>query len=106
MTTIYQKSGSVITVTPTVAVAAGAIFQIGGLIGFAPKAIAANMPGEMIRRGQIKGKKPSALVVAQGDQLYYSATTGELNKTAAGNVAAGFAPSAFAAGVTDVVTVL
>lgn len=106
MTTIYRKTGRVVTVTPTAAVATGEIFQVGGLVGFAPKAIPANTPGEMIRRGQIQGKKPSALVVTAGDQLYYSAATGELNKTASGNVPAGFAPASYPASSTVVFTVL
>ena len=102
----YQKSSRIIAVTPTANVAAGDFFSVGGLTGVAPKAIAANTPGEMVRRGQFGGKKPSALAVAAGDQLYYAAATKELNKTSAGNVAAGFAPQAYPAGSTDISTVL
>ncbi len=102
----YQKSSRVVIVTPTAPVAAGDFFSVGGLTGVAPKAIAANAPGEMIRRGQFGGKKPSALVINAGDQLYYAVGAKELNKTSAGNVPAGTAPIGYPAGSTDVSTVL
>lgn len=99
----YIQDGKTISFTPTAAVASGEAVLLGMLLVVAIGAIAANTPGEGLTHGVFELPKKSTDVVAQGVDLYWDDTAGELTTTATDNTKVG---KAWAAAANPSATVL
>lgn len=96
------STGSVISHTPSSAVASGAMVLIGTKVGIAIADIAANASGSVQMTGEFAVAKLATDVVAQGASLYWDNTNKRLTVTAAGNTYAGYATGAAGNGATTV----
>lgn len=93
----FIQRGDVLTLTPTIAVAAGVGCLIGtGLYGVAVADVAGGTPGAFIVEGVVNTPKTSALAIAVGDRLYWDATNKVVNKTATAQQCVGIAVEAAA----------
>ena len=75
----YSQDGDLLDYTPTGAVAAGDVVQIGTLVGVAPRPIAANALGAVAVDGVFFFPKPTGVAYPQGTKVYWygsSAVTG------------------------------
>ncbi len=73
------------------AVSAGDVVAFAAMIGVATGDIAAGATGTLAISGVWILPKNNALAVTQGDQLYWDATDGNINKTAQDNIPCGIA---------------
>lgn len=69
----YVQDGDLIDYTPSQAVSAGQVVQIGTLVGVAPRPIAANALGALAVKGVFFFPKPtgSGTNYAQGSRVYW-----------------------------------
>ena len=104
MATSYIQKGEVLTYANAgSAISAGDLVVIGVRVGVALEDIAATTgSGQVAMEGVFEVAKQTTLVIAQGDLLYADATSGELDKTASAQTAAGYA---FAAELSAATTV-
>ncbi|MGO4608477.1 DUF2190 family protein [Variovorax sp. 2RAF20] len=101
----YRQAGSVLTLTPSIAVASGVGFLFGAaLFGVATTDVPANTPGEFKTDGVFDLGKTAGVAVGVGDRLFWDAPNKVVNKTSAGQECIGVATEA-AAGGADVVSV-
>lgn len=99
----YIQRGEVITLTaPTGGIVGGGVILAGKLLGVAVTDAAEGAAVEAMVEGVFSLPKASADDVAVGDALYWSATNGNLTKTASGNTKAALAIKAAGAGATTV----
>lgn len=84
------------------AIASGAPVFDGKLVGIALGTIANGAQGQVATQGVFSLAKKSALVVAEGDVLFWDATPGEITKTAADGLFIGYAAAAAAGADTHV----
>jgi predicted RecA/RadA family phage recombinase len=94
--------GNMIPYAHTAAVVSGQAVKIGNLLGVAATDGAANEAVEYAIAGVYELPKTSADVVGIGALLYWNDTAKEITTTATGNLEAGRAYAAAAAGVTSV----
>lgn len=88
----YIQEGDVLTLTPTVAVAAGTGYLFGAaLFGIAIADVAANTAGAFAIEGVFDIAKTSALAITTGDRLFWDATNKVVNKTATAQQCVGIA---------------
>lgn len=88
----YVTKGDVLEVSaPAGGIASGQLAKVGKIIGVAS---GSGFEGDIVAV-QIKGvyevSKEPGMALTQGEELYYVAATGVLNKTATGNTFAGYA---------------
>lgn len=83
MEATYVHQGDRIDHTPSVALAAGQVVDLGVMVGVATEPIAAGEPGSLAIEGVFDFAKASALVVAVGDILYWDEATNQATKTQA-----------------------
>ncbi|CAA2108215.1 DUF2190 family protein [Variovorax paradoxus] len=99
----YRQAGSVLTLTPSIAVASGVGFLFGAaLFGVATTDVPANTPGEFKTDGVIDLGKTAGLSVNVGDRLFWDATNKVVNKTSAAQECIGVATEAAAGGAAFV----
>jgi len=100
MTTRYVQPGEVIEHTPGSDVANGAVVVMSKLVGVALASIAAGVPGPVQISGVFELPKLAADAIAQGDEVYWDASPGEITTTSSGNTLAGKAVVAAGAATT------
>lgn len=99
----YQQAGSVLTLTPSIAVASGVGHLFGAaLFGVATADVAAHTPGQFKTDGVIGLDKAAGLAINVGDRLFWDATNKVVDKTSADQVCIGVATEVAAAGVAVV----
>jgi predicted RecA/RadA family phage recombinase len=106
VTTRFKQMGDVLDHTPGTAVASGAVVVMGAMVGVALANIAANQSGSVQVAGVFELPKLAGDVIAQGVDVYWDATPGEVTVTSAGNTLAGKAAYAAGAGITTVQVLL
>lgn len=95
----YHQAGSVLTLTPSIAVATGVGHLFGAaLFGVATSDVAANTPGEFKTDGVIDLGKTAGVALVVGDRLFWDATNKVVNTTSADQVCIGVAVEVAAAG--------
>lgn len=77
----YIQYGQDIDYTPAADVAAGAVVVLSQLVAVAPRPIAAGKLGAVITRGVVFLPCTTGSTGAQGDVVYYYATSGIANAT-------------------------
>ena len=87
-------------------IAAGDLVEVGVKVGVAAVDIADGASGTVAMDGVFEVTKKAPLVITQGDLLYCSATSGELDKTATAQTLAGYAAASAASADTTVQVVL
>lgn len=106
MTTKYLQKGEVIKLTGTTEFASDDVVAVGGLFGVAQAASidldGTNFETEVGVTGVYELPVASALVVAEGDRLYWDSTDGELNDDSVNNDFVGIAVSTSGASETTV----
>ncbi|WP_295978900.1 DUF2190 family protein [uncultured Variovorax sp.] len=101
----YRQAGSVLTLTPSIAVASGVGYLFGAaLFGIATSDVPANTPGEFKTDGVFDLGKTAGVAVSVGDRVFWDATNKVVNKTSASQECIGVAVES-AAGAADVVAV-
>jgi len=101
----YRQAGSVLTLTPAIAVASGVGHLFGAaLFGVATTDVAANTPGEFKTDGVFDLGKTAGVAVGIGDRLFWDAANKVVNKTSAAQECIGVAVEVAASGA-DVVAV-
>jgi predicted RecA/RadA family phage recombinase len=106
MTTKFVQPGSVIDYTAGSNIASGAVVVMSTLVGVALAAIASGSSGSVQIDGVFQLNKLSTDVIAQGDNVYWDASPGEITTTSAGNTLAGKAVAAAGNGTTSVLVKL
>lgn len=98
MSTNFTQRGDVVTVTaPAGGLSSGDPVQIGeGLFGIATHDAAAGAECEIARFGVFTIPSDNALTFAVGDRVYWDATNGEVDKTAASQLRVGVSMTAAA----------
>lgn len=95
----YRQAGSVLTLTPSIAVASGVGFLFGAaLFGVATTDVPANTPGQFKTDGVFDLGKTAGVAVGVGDRLFWDAANKVVNKTSAGQECIGVAVEVAAAG--------
>ena len=82
----YRSIGDAIDYTPSVAVAAGEVIELGDLIGVAVDAIAANVQGSLQIEGVFNIKKDEAVAFSAGDVTYWNAGSNDVDATATSTI--------------------
>lgn len=95
----YSQYGNLLDHTPTGAVAAGDIVQIGSLVTVAPRPIAANQLGAVAFEGVFFFPKPTGVAYPMGTKVYYY---GGQAVTGVTGVQAGYVVAAAASADTSV----
>ena len=99
----YLQAGTNLSVTVAAAVKSGDLVVKGQIVGVAMKDAAATEQVTVVTEGVFRLPKITALVIVQGDALYWDANgdpadgvagSGAVNKTAGGNTKIGYATSA------------
>lgn len=104
MATNYYAEGDTLTYSNSgSAISAGDLVVIGVRVGVALEDIAATTgSGQVAMKGVFTVAKEAPLVMTQGDLLYANATSGELDKTASAQTAAGYCWVSAASAATTV----
>lgn len=97
----FIQRGDTLTLTAPAALSSGDVVIVGGFIGVAAGDAENGADVETKLTGVFELPK-AAIDIAQGDQLYWSTSNGNVNKTASGNTAIGKAAVDAASGVATV----
>ena len=86
------SNGISVDYTPSGAVSAGDVVIVGGIVGVAPRDIAANVKGVLDVSGefQFTKKADAAINFAAGDRVYWDDTNNQATSTATGNTFLGW----------------
>jgi predicted RecA/RadA family phage recombinase len=99
MSAIFRQEDGIIDHTPTSAVAAGDIVAVGGIVGVATEAIAANALGQLRTTGVFRLTLASGKTFSRGAAVYFNAASAATDNAA--DTAFGYAIAANATTTVD-----
>ena len=92
----YKQDGRVLTLAAPYALLSGAGALVGSIFGVAQTDAANGADVALVVEGVVELNKTSALAIVVGDKVYWDNAAKEVNKTASGNTAIGYAIKAAA----------
>lgn len=96
----YVKTGAIVSVTATAALASGAPVLVGNLFGVAQRAAASGEKAEILTEGEFLLPKEAAADFTEGEPVYFDAAAGKCGEKAAGRHLIGVATVAAGNGAT------